>query len=71
MRTWKVTEKTPSGTARVWKCAPWTIALMMSDGSSLYQLWKDGKAMPELWAENLEDAMGAAKMLEDNVKVTG
>lgn len=37
---------------------------MMYDGSSLYQLWKDNKAMPELWAENLEDAMKAAKMLE-------
>lgn len=66
MRDWKVTNTSKSGHPIEWRSKPWTITKSFPEGHTMYPLWKDYKAKPEVWCEDLEDAKQMARMFEEN-----
>jgi hypothetical protein len=67
---WKVTKRSDAGHPIEWRSKPWIIRLLYVDGSSLFQLWNEGKAMPECWTEDLEDALRMAETLGEQCKTS-
>lgn len=66
MREWRVTKSTTDGQPAEWRLKPWTIVRATRGHSVAYGLWRDYKAKPEVWADDLADAKQFARLYEDN-----